>query len=194
MDKNVLYLTAEILGVVSGILYVWLTARANILCWPAGLLNIASYIIVFYEAKLYADMGLQGIYIVLTVYGWVVWRHGDGNVKKRKISNVPRVELLAAAVAVAIIWLCVWHILHTYTDGEVTWADSFLMAASCGATWLAARKYIANWVWWIIIDTLYTPLYLYKQLYLTAALYVLFGIIAWRGYNIWRVKSAEVYI
>lgn len=188
MGSDWLELIIELIGVGSGILYVWFTARTNIWCWPIGLLNIVSYMIVFYKAKLYADMALQCLYIVLTVYGWMAWRHGAESKAKREISNAPHMELFAVAAAASIIWLCVWYILHAYTDGTVTWADSFLMAASCAATWLAARKYIDNWVWWIAIDILYLPLYAYKQLYFTAVLYALFGIIAWRGYNIWNAK------
>lgn len=188
MINSVFDATIELIGVGSGVLYVWLAARENVWCWPVGLLNVALYMIVFYYSKLYADMSLQCIYIALTVYGWLSWKSVGKNKKERKITNAPLAELLAVASASSIIWLCVWYILHTFTDGAVSWADSFLMSASCAATWLAARKYLANWIWWIIIDTLYLPLYIYKELYFTAVLYVLFGIIAWRGYGIWRKK------
>ena len=49
----------EILAVVFGIISVYLSTRENIWSWPTALINVGLYFVVFYEAKLYADMGLQ---------------------------------------------------------------------------------------------------------------------------------------
>ena len=55
---------------------VYLTVRQVIWCWPLGMVSVTLYAWVFYDAKLYADMGLQVLYFALSVYGWWAWLHG----------------------------------------------------------------------------------------------------------------------
>src|SRR5678815_3153309 len=66
----------EVLAVITGIISVYLSTRENIWSWPTALVNVALYFVVFYEAKLYADMGLQAVYFALSLYGWYEWLYG----------------------------------------------------------------------------------------------------------------------
>ncbi len=176
----------EIIGVVSGLLYVWLTARANIWCWATGLVNVIAYAVVFFSTKLYADAILQIIYFILTVYGWHSWLRGDSQRQERRITYAQVKELWFLMGAAGILWAFVWCILHFFTDGAFVWADSFLMSASMAATWMTARKYLQSWKLWIAIDILYIPLYINKNLVPTALLYLLFAALAWIGLKSWQ--------
>ena len=49
----------ELLGVITGIIYLWLEYRASIHLWIAGIIMPAIYIFVYYDAGLYADFGQQ---------------------------------------------------------------------------------------------------------------------------------------
>jgi len=68
----------EIFGAVTGILYVFLEIRQNIWLWPVGIVTSAVYILVFFTSKFYADMSLQGYYLVISVLGWYWWVRGGG--------------------------------------------------------------------------------------------------------------------
>ena len=50
----------EIFGAVTGIAYVVLEIRRNILLWPLGIITSAVYMYVFGRTGFYANMGLQG--------------------------------------------------------------------------------------------------------------------------------------
>jgi len=63
----------EVFGVVTGILYVFLEIRQNIWLWPVGIATSAVYIWVFFTSRIYADMSLQGYYLVISVLGWYWW-------------------------------------------------------------------------------------------------------------------------
>ncbi|MBN3820619.1 nicotinamide mononucleotide transporter, partial [Paraburkholderia sp. Se-20369] len=63
----------EIAGVIVSTLAIWLTAKRRMLCWPVGLASVALYGWIFFDAKLYSDMLLQGAFAVLQVYGWRRW-------------------------------------------------------------------------------------------------------------------------
>jgi nicotinamide mononucleotide transporter len=72
--------TIEILGAVTGLLCVWLTAKERLSSFPFGIANIFVFAFMFYEAKLYADFVLQlMLFLPLTLYGWYVWVSGDKN-------------------------------------------------------------------------------------------------------------------
>ncbi len=65
-------------------------------------------------------------------------------------------------------------LLNRYTDASLSYIDSALTAASLLGQWMMARKYLENWLVWIVADTCYIGMYLYKDLHLTAILYAVF--------------------
>jgi nicotinamide mononucleotide transporter len=68
----------EIFGAVTGIVYVFLEIRQTIWLWPVGIITSAVYIWVFFTSKFYADMSLQGYYLVISILGWYWWAKGSG--------------------------------------------------------------------------------------------------------------------
>src|SRR4030042_539280 len=66
----------EVFGAITGIIYVFLEIRQNIWLWPVGIVTSAVYIIVFFTSKFYADMSLQGYYLVISCAGLYWWLKG----------------------------------------------------------------------------------------------------------------------
>ena len=56
--------------------YVILAARQSPWCWPLSMVGVICYAIISFEAKLYAELPLQGFYIGISVYGWYHWKFG----------------------------------------------------------------------------------------------------------------------
>lgn len=178
----------EILGAISGLLCVWLTAKEKILSFPIGILNIGFFAFMFYDAKLYADTMLQIVFFLpLTLYGWYVWLHGKQNTKSVAVTrDISKKELLisiATFVTGSVTWA---YVLQRFTDASVPWIDAPLAMASIVAQLLLSRKVIQNWLVWIVVDAFSVGLYLYKDLNITAALYAIFFFIAVKGYFSWR--------
>ena len=69
----------ELLAALLGAISVYLSVRQNIWSWPTAVVNVVVYAVVFYQAKRYADMGLQVIYAALSIYGWYEWLYGGEN-------------------------------------------------------------------------------------------------------------------
>jgi nicotinamide mononucleotide transporter len=72
----------EIFGAITGIIYVFLEIRQNIWLWPVGIITSAVYIIIFFTSKFYADMSLQGYYLVISCAGWYWWVKGGRRQEK----------------------------------------------------------------------------------------------------------------
>ena len=182
----------EILGVITGIVYLWLEYKASIHLWIAGIIMPAIYLFVYYNAGLYADFGINIYYLLIALYGWVTWKTGftlfghKEPKKELRISHTPRTAWIKAAVAYIIAQLGIYFVLTEYTDSTVPWCDSFTPALSIVGMWMLARKYIEQWWVWCVVDVVSSALYMYKGLYFTAVLYAVYAIIAIFGYFKWK--------
>ena len=169
-----------------GVASVYLSARQNVWNWPLGIINVALYTIVFYDAKLYADMGLQVVYIVLAAYGWWHWLHGGANRGQLPVSRVSAREAVLLAVAFVLGAAVLSTLLGRATDASLPLADSALTTASLVAQYMMTRKYVECWPVWIVTDVGYVVMFIYKQLWPTAALYLVFCVFAAVGWHQWR--------
>jgi nicotinamide mononucleotide transporter len=176
----------EIIAALVGALSVWLSVRQNIWSWPTAIVNVVLYAIVFYEAKLYADMGLQVVYAVLSIYGWYEWLYGGtGRTELRVTRTGARLGILLTLIAAAgsvVIGL----FLHHETDAALPFMDSFLSSTSLVAQWMMTKKLLENWAVWIGVDVLYVGMFIFKGLFLTSALYAVFLALAIKGLIDWR--------
>jgi len=178
--------TLELFAALVGALSVWLSVRQNIWSWPTAIVNVVLYTLVFYEAKLYADMGLQVIYAILSVYGWYEWLYGgEGRTELQVTRTTPRLGLLLGAIAIAGSVL-LGTLLHHETDAALPYMDAALSSTSLVAQWMMTRKLLENWLVWIAVDVLYVGMFVYKGLYLTSGLYAVFLVLAVRGFIDWR--------
>lgn len=181
----------EAVAVVFGLACVWLTVRQNIWCWPTGLVQVALYIAIFYNAKLYSDMLLHGVYVVLQFYGWYYWLHGGKQKQARPVTMLPRLHRVLWPVVTIAATLAWGWLMATKTDASVPYGDAFTTAASLVAQWLMARKKWESWFFWIAVDVIAIGIYWYKDLYMTSGLYAVFLVLATVGLLAWRKSWRE---
>ncbi|MFG1791188.1 nicotinamide riboside transporter PnuC [Nocardia sp. NPDC049149] len=178
----------EILGFATGAVCVWLVGRQHIANWPIGIANNIFFIALFTQAGLYADAGLQIVFITLAGYGWWCWLHGAGpnatDALPVRRTTVNEWVALVAAGAVGVLALTV--LLSQVTDSSVPFWDALTTGLSLMATYGQCRKLLESWLLWIAADLVYIPLYIYKDLYLTALLYTGFLLLCVTGLLRWR--------
>lgn len=175
----------ELAGFVTGALCVWLLIKQNIWNWPIGIANNVVYVIVFYHSGLYADSGLQFVYMAISFYGWWNWLHGGVDHSSLKVNYAsPKAQLGYVALAAATTGILYWILRHT--PSNVPFFDGLTTALFLTAQYMMSRKLVENWWFWIVGDVLVIGLYIYKHLYLTSALYAVFlamcisGLLEWR--------------
>lgn len=182
----------EIFGVLTGLVYVYLEIKENIWLWPVGILTSAFFIIVFFDSKFYADMGLQFYYLVVSIYGLIIWiTKKDIDHSEIKIRNIRKIELIKYSIGTVLIYNIIYYILIKFTDSPLPVWDSFTTALSIVATFMLAHKIIEQWWVWVIVNIVSLGLYIYKELYLTAFLFIVYAVMAVVGYIEWR-KSMRV--
>jgi nicotinamide mononucleotide transporter len=177
----------ELLSFILSVATVWLNIRQSHWGWLFAIISSATYGLVFYGSRLYGDMGLQLVFITVSIFGWYQWLHGDDSHDRLPVTTLDvRGRWTAAAAWLAGFVVLAWF-LKSYTDTDVPHSDGFLTAGSLVGQLLLSRKKVENWHVWIIVDVLYVALYLHKHLILTAILYAVFvgmaviGLRAWTG-------------
>ncbi len=184
----------EVLGVITSLVYLYFSVRQIIWLWPFGIISSALFILIFFNGKFYADMGLQVYYVGVSIYGWIYWSRGG--ISRNEKSSLPvcrisRQLALVLSVTGIVIMLGIVYILKNFTDSDVPWGDGFTTAGSIVATWMLARKVLEHWLVWIFVDSVAAGLYFYKGLYPSFLLYLIFTIIAVIGYFHWKRSLSE---
>lgn len=175
----------EISAAVSGFICVFLLIKGNIWNFAFGFIQVTLYVYVFYTAKLYSDAGLHIVYMGLQVYGWWNWSKNLSaplTVEVEQMSN----QMFSVWAAVALFSAFVLGtIMQRYTDASFAYADAFTTCASLVAFVLMTRRYISNWLFWIVVDVVAIFVYFQKGLYPTAILYSCFLLMAAIGLYSW---------
>lgn len=178
--------TLELVAVAFGVLSVWLSTREHIASWPTALVNTALYLVIFQRAQIYANSALQGVYFVLSCYGWWAWKYGGTTRTGVVVTRTsPRLALTLAAIA-ATAAVSIGAGLARFTDAALPWLDAGTTAVSLVAQWMMTRKLLENWLIWIAVDVVYIAMYFSQGLRLTAGLYAAFLVLATLGYFSWR--------
>ncbi|MCZ6616623.1 MAG: nicotinamide riboside transporter PnuC [Gammaproteobacteria bacterium] len=178
----------ELLGLVSGLVCVWLLIRQNIWTFPIGLVYAFVSVVVFTQQRLYADVLLSVYYVLMNGYGWYYWMYGGkpSGEENLPVSRISPGAGLALLVIVAVATVLMGWFFDTQTDADLAYWDSATTTMSFAAMWMTARKYIENWIVWLIVDVLLTAIYLYKGIEPYALLYFVYLAMAFIGWRTWR--------
>lgn len=164
----------EIIGTAVGLIYLWLEYKASIWLWVANVVMPAIYVMVYYEAGLYADFGINIYYLIISFYGIYYWWKGRKQSRTEQtkkgeeelpITHTPMQtwkQLVIVSIALLVV---IAFILIQYTDSTVPWMDSLTTALSIVAMWMLARKYVEQWLVWIVVDAVSAGLYIYIRNY-----------------------------
>ena len=178
---------AELFGFVTGIACVALAVAQRIETFPVGIANNVFFVILFTDARLFADAALQIVFIVLGVMGWWVWA-----TRVRSPLAVTRAGprlLLGTALGVGVATLILIPILRAAHGAAPGW-DAATTSMSLGAQLLLNLKRLETWYVWIAVDLIYVPLYFSRDLNLTALVYIVFLALCVQGWRQWRTVTA----
>nr|WP_246623939.1 nicotinamide riboside transporter PnuC [Sphingomonas colocasiae] len=175
-----------------GVINVTLIVLRSIWNYPFGIVMVSLYAVIFYQTKLYSDSLLQIFFFVIQIYGWWYWhraRAEAGEVRVELLSGRARAAWVAALLALIALW---GWMMDTRTDAHFPYWDGAIAMMSVAAQILMSRRFLENWILWILVDVLAVGLYWVKDLKLTSALYVVFLALSIWGFEEWmRARRAS---
>lgn len=179
----------EILATLFGFLYLIYSVEGKKQLWFYGLIASSFYIYICFVYRIYADMGINIYYVIVSIYGWIHWsvRQASATTEIRVVKTKPQ-EAMLILVSIIVLFLIIAWILKTFTDSDIYFLDAFTTSVSIIATWMLARKMLEHWLLWIVVDAVSVGLYIYKGLYPTSVLFLVYTVIAILGYYEWKRK------
>lgn len=204
----------EAIGTLAGLLCIWLASREKIINYLFGLINVTLFAIIFFQIQLYASLLLQLFFFAANLYGWYAWSRQDGNQAALQIRWLPRTKAIGWGVGslLAIALMTVWidpvfafltelavvlmqalglqvSMPELQPDAFPFW-DSTMMVLSIVAMILMTRKYVENWLLWVVIDVISVWIFARQGVYAMALEYLILTLIAVNGSWLW-IKSAR---
>jgi nicotinamide mononucleotide transporter len=180
----------EAAAVIFAITYLLLAVRENVLCWLFAFISTAIFTVLFWDVSLLMDSALNVYYMAMAVFGWYQWTRGGTNggdqPRVLAVQSMSAGQHTLTIIAIVILSFTSGYLLSEHSHAAWPYIDSFTTWASVIATYLVTRKYLQNWLYWIVIDAVSVPLYLERGLNLTALLFVAYIVIAVVGYFSWR--------
>ena len=180
----------EVAAVIFAIAYLLLAVREKVLCWLFAFISTAIYTVLFWDVSLLMDSALNVYYMAMAVYGWYQWTRGGSNGFEEPhalaVRSMSGQQHALVITTITILSLVSGYLLARHSSAAWPYVDSFTTWASVITTYLVTRKYLQNWLYWIVIDTVSVPLYIDRGLNLTALLFVTYTIVAIIGYYSWR--------
>ena len=188
----------EWLGTAAGLTGVTLSIKEKVLAWPFFIICYGLYAYLSFGASLYAAMLLNACFIPFALYGW--WKWGIASRLKTEDAsssdslpiaslNLRQIAAIAAIGLLATIGIAT--ILLRYTEGAFPYLDAFATSLSILAQWMLSRKYIQNWIAWIVADTAFIILWGIQGYWVSVGMFTIFTVLAAFGYMSWRKELSK---
>lgn len=184
----------EIVTTVLGLIYIWLEYRASIWLWVVGIVMPAMQVYLYWSHGLFAFTALTCYYTLAAVYGLAVWKFR----KTRKthqplpIVYMPRRLYVSSGVAIMALWTATYYLLIRFTDSPVPTLESLTNAFSIVGLWALSRKFLEQWFFWIVANTLGCIIYIQTDMPYYVFLYGLYNVIAVAGYFKWKREARKL--
>ncbi len=184
----------EFIGVISGIVSVWFSRKANIWVYPTGILNTVIFIYISLNGHLLGEASVNIFYTMMSIYGWILWAKKDEANKTVLIIRYSTAKewilnLLFFAVMYAVIYFALSYLKKDFAPGAIPAADAFASSTAYTGMLLMARKKVESWYWWIVTNIASIPLYFIKGYVFTSFQFLVLLIMAFAGLVSWHKKA-----
>ncbi len=174
---------------LTGAATVWLAVKEHVWNWPVGLVNVALWTVMFMQQRLYANVGLQAVYVISGLLGWWWWTQKSNGEAKLKIADASRPFHIGLwALCFALSYLA--QLLLIRMGGAATYWDGLTTLLSLAGQYMLMKKLRQTWYFWIVADVVYVALFISQKLYLSAGLYSILLVMCIVGIQDWRKQDA----
>ena len=181
----------EWLAVALGVVYIILIMRRQRWGWAAGGASSLILTVLAARAQLPMQALLQFSYVIAAVYGWMKWAP---DATAQRIGHWHWRGHAMVCSAAVLVSLLLARLLMSEGYSDWPFLDSLVACLGLFATWLVARVYLENWLYWMLIDSLSLYLFTAQGLVVTALLFAIYlviscvGLVTW--WRSWRAGTA----
>ena len=174
-------------AMLTGILGVYLSIKEKILAWPLFILCYAIYIHISFRGGYYAFGGMNIIFALVAAYGWFGWsKSSNKSGGEIRISHLAPTHRWIVAAFICVGTLGLGCLLELTGDARLPYYDAFAATCALSAQWMLSRKYIENWIFWMLADTVYLSFFLIDRIWPSVVLFAAFIFLAIKGWIEWK--------
>lgn len=174
---------------IAGVICVVLTAKGKISSYLFNFIQMITYMIICWDAKLYLEFGEQIFYFVACIFGVFLWKK---NMKK----NEDGTEQVIAKkfkpwhwVVTVVVTVVSTFLLGTFGEvilgSTLPYIDAFTVALAVIAQLLMVWRYREQWAVWIVIDVASLAMFVMLGQWSMVVMYVAWTINAFYGWYNW---------
>lgn len=196
----------ELLACMLSLAMVGFNLRVHPAGWPLAMASSVLYGLLFARSRLYGEAALQLVFVAMSAWGWAQWLRGASHVEGRDglrdaaastRSDAPALRvrrlgsrgLWTVVLCLLVMWPVMGALLAHATDSDVPYWDALPTTGSLIGQWLLGRKYVDNWLCWLLVNLVSMALFAHKALWLTVWLYALFALLSLVGWWAWRAEE-----
>ncbi|CAI8340382.1 MAG: Nicotinamide riboside transporter PnuC [Opitutia bacterium UBA7350] len=177
---------AELLGMISGVTGVYLSIKEKVLAWPFFIICYFSYVYLSWQASYYSNLLLNIVFIFISIYGWINWsKTSIDSTPKVSIGSIPPQLLVRCILFILFFSILLGRLADQYSQAYLPYLDALATSCAFVAQWMLSRKYLQNWIFWILADCILTYLWVKQGYYVSTALFLIFIVLAFRGLREW---------
>ena len=205
----------EAIGTLCGLLCIGLASKEKVINYLFGLINVTLFAIIFYQIQLYSSLLLQVFFFVANIYGWYAWTRQtteqQSELQIRWLPNRARwMWVIGSALAIIVMTRYIDVIFGFFAQLTVTSLNKFGLAAqlpvlqpdaypfwdacmtvlSIVAMILMTRKWVENWLLWVIINIISVAIFTLQGVYAMSIEYIILTLIAVNGVRLWASKAS----
>ncbi|WMY97042.1 MAG: nicotinamide riboside transporter PnuC [Arsenophonus sp.] len=211
-NKNYNLSYIEALGTISGFLCVWLASKEKNINYFFGLINVTCFAVIFFQIQLYASLLLHIFFFITNIYGWYAWSKVSTVDKKKNLKirwmsfnkkilvllitiittillrfNIDKTFIFLSNLTIKILYLFdIFLKPIQIKPDKFPFLDSIITILSIIAMILMTRKYVENWLLWIIINILSIFLFYFQDMLAITLEYLILLVLSIYGFYYWR--------
>ncbi|MDP4145271.1 MAG: nicotinamide riboside transporter PnuC [Bacillota bacterium] len=182
-------------GLITGVLCVYLIVRENDWNWLIGIINSVILLFVFLKGNLYAQVGLQALYVIEGFFGWYKWVQRD-KVTKEKIVKIKKISInnIIIFIMIEFLGLVILYLVFKNTSDAAPFLDSLITVSSIVAELMLCWKLYESWLVYLVTDFVSIGLLISQGMYITMGTYIALSVLCVMGLYQWYkslVKKGE---
>jgi len=143
---------ASDISAICGVIYVIGIAKQEKTAYIFGMVNVLLYALVVYNKGLYLSAAYNLFYsFPIYIYGYIYWRRLE-NKEDNGVKEFSVKQRILLVVGIIVLVSVLAFISNNLLGGNKALVDSMVSVLVCVATFLVAKKYIEQWVLFMIAN------------------------------------------
>lgn len=174
---------------IAGVICVVLTAKGKISSYLFNFIQMITYMIICWNAKLFLEFGEQVFYFVACIFGVFLWKKNmkknDDGTEQVIAKKFKPWHWFVTIIVTIVSTLILGYFGDNILGSTLSYLDAFTVALAVIAQLLMVWRYREQWAIWIAIDVSSLIMFIILGQWSMVAMYVAWTINAFYGWYNW---------